>query len=312
MDKARLLVVGSLNMDLVVDVPYMPGVGETVLGRGLKMVPGGKGANQAYAAAKLGGETYMLGCVGSDEYGQILIDSLKSAGVNTQSIGKQTGVNTGTAFIYVNEEGDNSIVVVPGANSTCSKEYIERHKNFIEDCDIIILQCEIPIDVVEYTVDIARRMNRKVILNPAPAPDHFPEEILKKVDILTPNESELHKLTGKKADTLEDIREAAGMLLSKGIKSVIVTWGDKGAVLVEGDSCRHYPVEKVKVVDTTAAGDSFTAAVAVALSEGKSLDEAVKFANKVATIVVTRPGAQTSIPSRDEVDNIIHKGKGSL
>ncbi len=303
MGKCKLLVVGSLNMDLVVDVPYMPQVGETILGYGFNMIPGGKGANQAYAAAKLGAQAYMLGCVGKDEYGQILLKNLNGAGVNIESVEKQAGINTGTAFIYVNKEGNNNIVVVPGANSACSKEYIKRYKELFEYCDIIMLQCEIPMDTVSYVIETARKMNKTIILNPAPAPDHLPESILKMVDILTPNESELHKLTGIKTDTIDNIREAAGMLLSKGVKSVVVTWGDKGAVLVRGNICQHYPVKDVKVVDTTAAGDTFTAAVAVAISEGKSLDEAIEFANKASTIVVTRAGAQTSIPSRDEVNS---------
>jgi len=304
MNKSRLLVVGSLNMDLVVDVPYMPKVGETILGYGFKTIPGGKGANQAYAAAKLGGETYMLGCVGSDGYGQILIDNLRSVGVKTESIEKQKGLNTGVAFIYVNKEGDNNIVVVPGANSACTKSYIDKHKELIEYCDIVMLQCEIPIDAVAYTIEIARKLNKTIILDPAPAPDHLPESILEKIDIIKPNESELQKLTGKATDTIDDIKEAANILLAKGVKSVVVTWGGKGAVLVEDNKYRHYPVAAVKVVDTTAAGDSFTAALAVAISEGKSLDEAIKFANAVSTIVVTRPGAQTSIPSRAEVEGL--------
>jgi len=301
MSNGKLLVIGSLNMDLVVDVSRMPKVGETILGFGFKMVPGGKGANQAFASAKLGGETYMLGNVGMDEYGERLVDSLKSIGVNTDGIEKQSGIHTGLAFIYVNSDGDNSIVVVPGANSICSKEYIDMHKRLILDCDIIILQFEIPIDTVSYILEITKNMNKTIILNPAPAPDSLPENLLNGIDIITPNESELQRLTGMKVNTIEEIKKAANALLSKGVKTVIVTWGSNGAVWVTKDKCIHYSAADVNAVDTTAAGDSFTAAIAVALSEGKGLDEAIKFANKVAAIVVTREGAQTSIPGRDEV-----------
>lgn len=302
MSKGKIMVIGSLNMDLVVNVPYMPKVGETILGYSFKTIPGGKGANQAFAASKLGGEVYMIGKVGTDEYGQMEVESLKSAGVNTQSIEKQAGMHTGLAFIYVNDEGDNNIVVVPGANSMCSKEYIDRHRPLMEECDIIILQLEIPFETVSYAVELAKQMNKTVILNPAPAPDCIPENILEKVDIITPNETELQKITQHETNSLEDIRKAANIILSKGVKTVIVTWGEKGAVLVTENECTHYPVQKVKVVDTTAAGDSFTAAVAVALSEKKGMNEAIEFANKVASIVVTREGAQTSIPQRDEVE----------
>ena len=301
MGKKKLLVIGSLNMDLVVDVPRIPEVGETLLGYGYKTVPGGKGANQAYASAKLGAETYMLGSVGTDEYGRLLLGSLDSAGVHTECIERQQRVHTGLAFICVNSDGDNNIVVVPGANGTCTKEYIDGHKELIQMCDIIVLQLEIPMDTVSYVLETAKQMNKTVILNPAPAPDTFGESLLGKIDVLTPNEIELQRLTGRRTDSIDAIKEAAGILLSKGVKNVIVTIGDKGALLVKKGECQYYPAKKVKALDTTGAGDSFTAAVAVALSEGKSLSEAMEFANKVAAVVVTREGAQTSFPARDEI-----------
>lgn len=289
-------------MDLLVNVSEMPKIGETVLGKSFKTVPGGKGANQAFAASKLGGEVHMLGNVGVDEYGKILIESLKSVGVNTDSIERKKYIHTGLAFIVVEKNGDNNIIVVPGANSTCSQEYISKHKDIIEMCDIVLLQLEIPIDTVSYTVEIARQMNKIIVLNPAPAPHDLPDNILKKIDIITPNETELQKLTGMATDSISDIKKAANILISKGVKTVIVTWGNKGAVVVTNNNCSIYNVEDVKVLDTTAAGDSFTAAVAVAMSEGKTLEEAINFANRVATVVVTREGAQTSIPSKAEVE----------
>jgi ribokinase len=309
MNKNKLLVIGSLNMDLVVNVPQMPKVGETILGENFKAVAGGKGANQAFAASKLCAEVYMLGKIGTDEYGQALLDSLNSAGVNTEGIEKQSGTHTGLASICVNSDGDNSIVVIPGANNTCSKEYIYRHISLIEMCDIVILQLEIPFDVVSYIIEIAKKMNKTVILNPAPAPNSLPDSMLAKVDIITPNETELQKLTGMETNSINEIKKAAKVLLDKGVKTVIVTWGDKGAVLATNNQFKVFPTTEVRVVDTTAAGDTFTAAIAVAISENKTLGEAIEFANRVAAVVVTREGAQTSIPTKDEVENLFNSNK---
>lgn len=299
----KILVVGSLNMDLVVTVPDMPKVGETIMGTSFKTIPGGKGANQAFAASKLGGNVCMLGTVGSDAYGEVLINNLKDVGTNVESIEKHKNINSGLALICVNNNGDNNIVVVPGANELCSIEYIGKHKQLVEQCDMIVLQLEIPLETVAYVLDLAKQFEKFVILNPAPAPENLPEKLFDKIDIITPNETELQKLTHHDTDSIKDIIEAANILVTKGIETVIVTCGDKGAVKVDKNGHSHYPVEKVEVVDTTAAGDSFTAAIAVALSENKSLDQAMQFANKVASIVVTKEGAQTSIPSRNEMEN---------
>lgn len=301
MQTKKILVVGSLNMDLVVKVPRMPKVGETLLGYSFVTTPGGKGANQAFAASRFGGDVTMIGKVGTDEYGQILLNNLKASGVNVDGISTEQGINTGLAFIYVNDEGDNSIVVVPGANMKFDIDDIENYKAIIKDCDILIAQLEIKADFVFRLLEIAKKMGKTVILNPAPAPLSIPDEVLRNVDILTPNESELQRLTGKETNTIEEIKDAAEFLLRKGVGRVIVTWGEKGAVLIDSSGCRQFPARNVRVVDTTAAGDSFTAAVAVAISEGRSLPEAITFANMAASIVVTREGAQASIPSRDEI-----------
>lgn len=302
MQKGMILVVGSLNMDLVVEVAEMPKVGQTILGKSFKTIPGGKGANQAFAAGQLGGKVTMIGSVGSDDYGKSLIQSLKYAGVKTNGVEIQPSAHTGLAFIYVNSAGNNNIVVVSGANGLCTGDIIDKYIELVRQSDIIIVQFEIPMDTVRYLLDIAQQYHKLVILNPAPAPDKIPDDIIEKIDIITPNETELETLSGYASNSLENIVQAAQNFIIKGVKSVIVTWGDKGAVLIEKDRYKHFPAMKVKAVDTTAAGDSFTAAVAVALSEGRGIDEAIGFANKVASIVVTRQGAQTSIPSREEVD----------
>lgn len=302
MEKSKILVIGSLNMDLVVNVPYMPKVGETILGHTFKTIPGGKGANQAFAAARLGGNVSLIGNVGNDEYGAQLVNNLNRVGVNVDSVKKQSDTHTGLAFIYVNDDGDNNIVVVSGANKNCSREFVKENIKLIEESEIVILQLEVPLDTVSYVLETAKELRKMVILNPAPAPEYFPEELLRNIDIITPNESELQKLTGIEVNTIDEMVKAAKVLLSKGVKTVIVTCGEKGAIVVEDDNHTHFPVPKVKAIDTTAAGDSFTAAVAVALSEKRSMAYAIEFANRVAAIVVTREGAQTSIPTREEVD----------
>lgn len=306
MKKGKITVIGSLNMDMVVNVPYIPKVGETISGYSFKTIPGGKGANQAVAAAKLNASVYMIGKVGTDQYGEILTNNLKNAGVNVEGVKKEENIHTGLAFINVNNEGNNNIVVVAGANGTCSKRDIDMYKHIIEDSDMIVLQLEIPIDTIIYAVDMAKSMGKTVILNPAPAVK-LPDNLLEKVDIITPNETELEILSGSKVESLEDVKTAAKVLLDKKVKSVVVTIGDKGAVMVDEDEFLHVSVQKVDVVDTTAAGDSFTAALAVGLCQGMSYKEAIEFACKVATVVVTREGAQTSLPTIDEVNEFFSK-----
>jgi ribokinase len=299
----KIAVVGSINMDMVVNIPYMPGIGETILAEKFKTVSGGKGANQAYAAARLGGDVYMFGKVGSDQFSGPLIKSLISAGVNTRGIKKDKEAQTGLAFINVNAEGDNNIVVVPGANGTYSEADLEENRDLFDLCEIILLQLEIPLPTVFHTVKLAFLADRQVIFNPAPAPKRLPPEILKQIDIITPNKNELERLTGLTVQNPEQAKNAARELIAGGVKTVIVTLGEEGAALISNDNYMFYPAHKVKVVDTTAAGDCFSAAIAVALAKGEDLSEAIIFANKVAALAVTREGAQTSIPTLSEVLN---------
>lgn len=301
MDSKAILVIGSLNMDVVLNLHHLPQPGETIISRGKSEHPGGKGANQAFAAARLGGNIAMIGRVGSDGYGESLTQNLKNAGADTSGIIAQRDTDTGLAFIYVDEKGENTIVVASGANALLSPEDIRGREHLLDDCDIMLIQLEIPYDTVKYAVEAARRKGKTVVLNPAPVRKGF-ESIFGMVDILTPNEGELEELSGVKADTMEHIESGAKALIQKGAGSVIVTLGEKGALLVTGEGTKHFPAKRVKAVDTTAAGDAFSAAVCVALAEGKSLSEAVIFANSVSAIVVTRRGAQPSIPYRSEVD----------
>ena len=299
----KILVVGSLNVDMVMNVDHMPAEGETILCDGMTLVPGGKGANQACAAGRLGTDVAMLGAIGDDDYGALQLKSLSEAGVEVGGLLKKEGQNTGTAFITVNKSGNNSIVVVPGANSAFRPEDIEANRELIEQCEIMILQLEIPLDTVCYAAKLAKSLGKTVILDPAPVPEHFPEELYEYVDIVKPNETELGMLTGI-AEAQKHLTEAAQVLKARGVKNVLVTLGGDGVYInpESGEEIR-IPACKVKAVDTTAAGDSFTAALAAMLLNGESLEAAAEFANRVSAIVVTRKGAQPSIPTIDEVVN---------
>ena len=297
----KILVVGSLNVDMVVNVDHTPAVGETILTDRLALVPGGKGANQACAAGRLGANVKMLGAVGEDSYADIQIKSLGDAGVDISCIVKKENETTGLAFITVNAEGDNSIVVVSGANAVFSPQDIERNIKLIKESDIVILQLEIPLDTVLYAAKMAKLFGKIVILDPAPVPKEFPMELYQYVDIIKPNETELSMLTGMPC-TMDSVSEGARKLRDYGVKEVLVTLGEKG-VFINSAVCGEcmIPAYKVETVDTTAAGDSFTAALAIMLSEKKNIIEAAEFANLVSSIVVTRKGAQSSIPTLQEV-----------
>lgn len=295
----KILVIGSLNMDFVINVEHMPLKGETILSDDFELVPGGKGANQAYAIGKLGGSVTMLGAVGDDDYGRALAKSLESVGVNTSHL-KICG-RTGNAFITVDQKGENSIVVVPGANALVDKAYIDANLPLIQNSDIVVLQLEIPLETVCYAAETAKKLGKTVILDPAPAPKGLPESLIRSVDILKPNEVELGMLLDDpEAET--HLREACERLAAMGAGCVAVTLGGEGAYLLNNGKERRFACDRTKkVVDTTAAGDSFTGAVAVGIAEGKSIETSMDFAVQVAGIVVTRRGAQTSIPSRDEI-----------
>lgn len=291
----KILVIGSLNLDMVTQVVHTPVAGETVLGRGLDLIPGGKGANQACAAGWLGASVTMLGAVGADSGAEIVLHSLADAGVDISRVIRRKDINTGTALICVNADADNSIVVIPGANATLLKADIEENEDLIKKCDMVILQMEIPIETIVCAARMAKKYGKYVILDPAPAPQNFPRELYQYVDILKPNETELGILTGI-SHAENALEEAAARLSALGVPNVVVTLGENGVFVKEENSVPvRITAKRVEAVDTTAAGDAFTAALAVRLSAGSSLVESAEFANEVAAAVVTRKGAQPSI-----------------
>ena len=300
----KILVIGSLNMDITLRMERAPEAGETLTADSLITSPGGKGANQAYAAGKLGGDVTMLGAVGQDVYGEELCSNLASVGVDISGIRKIAGVPTGTAVIFVEHTGENRIVLVSGANSMVDRTYIDEHIDKIRDCEIVMLQLEIPLDTVIYAAKRAKEMGKTVILDPAPAIPNISAELLSCVDYIKPNETELNMILTGKTDSLQ-FDEALEQVQKLGIKNVWVTLGSQGVFLKEsGRDGELIPSVRVTAVDTTAAGDTFIAAAAVSLAKGKSSREAVSYGNRAAAITVTRPGAQKSMPNADEVSPV--------
>ena len=297
----KILVVGSLNLDLMIEVEKLPTAGQTILGKSAAMIPGGKGANQAYAAGKLGGNVRMIGAVGWDIYGEKLLRNLQDVKVDTSGIEFIEESETGKAIVEVDAEGRNFITVIPGANEKLTKEMIDKYEYLIDECGIVILQLEIPLEVVAYVKEMARKKGKRIILDPAPAREVYPEGFLEEIDIIKPNEGELQTMIGHSCLTKEELTAGARELLEKGVRTVIVTLGGKGCLLVTKETEMMFPSEKVKAVDTTAAGDCFTAGLAVELSRGKTIEEAIVYGSRASAIAVTRKGAQTSIPDEEEI-----------
>lgn len=304
-EKKPILVVGSLNMDLVVTVDQLPVKGETIFGKNFMTFPGGKGANQAVAASKLGAKVTMVGAVGRDAFGKNLLDSLVESGVDTSYIA-MVDRPTGTALITVEEKGANCIVVVPGANDDCCLEDINKALQGIDGPGILLVQHEVPEEIVEYSIRSAKKRGWMIILNPAPA-RLIKKEILSMVDMIIPNETEVAVLTGNKVESLEEVTQAGKKLIARGASTVIITLGDKGALCCTADDATHILPYKVKAVDTTAAGDAYVGALATALSEGRPVIDSANFAAAAAALAVTRPGAQPGLPWREEVDDFIIK-----
>ncbi len=310
--RKNILVIGSLNMDLSIAMDRMPAVGETVLGEELTYNLGGKGANQAYAAGRLGGRVKMLGCVGRDQFGEGQKESLSACGVDVSALKVSGELPTGTAVICVDAQGNNSIVVVAGANQACDTAYLEENDELLRWCDYLLMQMEIPLEAIEYAAARAKELGKTVILNPAPAPEALSPELLSSVDYLTPNETELMKLSGVPGSGMEAVRRGALALMEKGLRCAVVTLGEEGALLADRNGFRTYPARKAEAVDTTAAGDCFNGAFAVALAEGRGEDEAIRFANTASSIAVTKKGAQSSIPSREELEGIFNRAQAQL
>lgn len=298
----RVLVVGSANMDMVVSTERFPRPGETVLGGDFGMYPGGKGANQAVACARLGGRVSFLGKMGADVFRDRLLDSLRADGVDVDCVQIHPERATGVALITVDETGQNQIIVASGSNMALSAEDVDRHEHLFAASDVVMLQLEIPLGTVMRAAVVAKRHGAQVMLNPAPAAD-LPDELLKQVDVITPNESEAELLTGT---TMSDgsSATAARTLLDKGVRDVVLTLGARGALHAGASGSRQHPAYQVDAVDTTAAGDAFNGALAYSLGRGDDLEEAIPFANAVAACCVRRKGAQTSMPTLEEVERL--------
>lgn len=299
--KKAIIVVGSLNMDLVVRTSRHPKIGETILGSDFRTFPGGKGANQAVAAARLGGKVWMVGRVGRDDFGEALLQSAAADGVETDYIQKDPNAATGVALITVDQAGQNTIVVASGANGQVSPEDVIRAENLFEQAGVLLLQLESPIPAVQKAVEIASRHGVRVILNPAPAPSQpLNPELLAGVDYLIPNQTELSLLSGK-----EDLSEGVEILRSCGVGQVIVTLGGDGVLLAHDQGVERIPAFPVKAVDTTAAGDAFMGAFAVALVAGIDVRQAAVWGNAAGALSVMRPGAQPSLPTKQELDRFL-------
>jgi ribokinase len=300
MKQEGIVVVGSANMDLVATTKSFPRPGETIFGKQFGMYPGGKGANQAVCAAKLGGRVDFVGKMGNDVFRDQLSANLSNCGVKLHNVLIDITASTGIALILVEESGENEIVVVSGSNMKLTATDIEQKRDVIANARVLLLQMEIPLECVAQAVEIAHGNGVIVILNPAPA-TKLPEQLLSLVDYLTPNETELEILTGVPTANRDDVGEAAAQLLKMGVKNLIVTLGDEGCTWFQKDGFETFPAHAVKPVDTTAAGDALNGAFAFALSNGSSVSEAIHFANQVAAYSVTKMGAQSSMPTMAEL-----------
>lgn len=300
--RSRVTVVGSLNMDLVARAPRLPHPGETLAGRTYAQVAGGKGGNQAVAAARLGAQVSMLGCVGADANGAQLRAGLEAEGIDCAAV--ETGKEaTGVALIIVDDASQNAIVIVAGSNGEMTPETVARHEAALAAADVVICQLETPPGTVRAALAAARRLGKMVILNPAPATGPLPADWLPLIDYLIPNELEAATLTGLPVDTPEDAARAAAALRAAGARNVLVTLGARGVhATLDGAVATLYDAPRVKAVDTTAAGDTFIGGFAAQLAQGASVDAAIRFAQRAAALSVTRAGAQPSIPTRAELD----------
>jgi ribokinase len=305
-DATKIAVVGSSNMDLVVKSKSIPAIGETILGGDFIMVPGGKGANQAVAAAKLGAEVFFIAKLGVDIFAEHSLNNFKKEAVNAKHVIQTSEAPSGVALIMVDEKGNNSIVVAPGANNTLLPADVKKAESDIASCGAVVAQLEVPLETVEFAAKLANDAGVPFILDPAPARELGPE-LLSMVDVLTPNETEAQLLTGIEVTDEESARAAAKNLLGRDIKAVIITLGDKGYLLADSKETRYVSSQKVDAVDSTAAGDAFTGSLAVGIAQNKAISDAALFANYVAALSVTKMGAQSSMPTLGEVESFMNR-----
>ncbi len=299
----KILVIGSSNTDLIATVENFPTAGETIVGKSFLQVMGGKGANQAVAAHKLGGEVKFITCLGTDANGQNSLKYFKETGLDISSALLVEDAPSGTAIILVDENGENCIVITPGANNLLLPDYIYKIKDDIAACDTVVLQMEIPYNTVKTVCELAYKQQKTIMLNVAPA-RYLDEELIKMIDILVVNETEVETISGKKIDEIGE-EAVVDKLLDLGAKTVVLTLGKQGCLLKNGRNFYSVPAFCVQAVDTTAAGDTFCGALAAGLARGKEWKDALKFATAASAICVTRMGAQPSIPTEEEVSEFM-------
>ncbi|MBB5190273.1 ribokinase [Silvimonas terrae] len=301
--QGHVLIVGSLNMDLVGRAPRLPKPGETLSGTTFATIAGGKGGNQAVAAARLGAKVAMIGATGADSYGDILRAGLAAEGIDGSGVATVANVATGVAMIIVDDASQNAILIIPGANGTVTPAAISQHEALIRAADVVVCQLEVPHDTVFAALQSARRLGKVTVLNPAPVSAPLPVAWLAEADYLIPNEIEAATLSGIPVDSPQDACIAAQRLRAMGARNVLITLGSRGLVSLTGEDTVHYPGTPVKAVDTTAAGDTFAGGFAAALARGATVHDAILLGQRAAAISVTRAGAQPSIPYLHEVES---------
>ncbi len=300
----EIVVVGSLNMDLVVRTPHLPRPGETIIGREFMTAPGGKGTNQTVAAAKLGATVSMVGRLGTDDFGRALRENLRAAGADDTYVFNEDSAATGIAIIEVEDSSQNTIVVAPGANAHVSRADVDAAQSAITSARAMIAQLEIPLDTVLYAMQLAHEANVLTVLNPAPA-QPLPTELLSRIGLLIPNETEATLLTDIEVKDEASAEQAARKLHERGAGVIVITLGERGAIVLAEQGARHVPPFRVKAIDTTAAGDAFVAALAVARAAGRDLDTALHEASAAGALAATKLGAQPSMPTRAELDEFL-------
>lgn len=304
----KITVIGSSNVDMIMKMEKLPRLGETVTDAEYFQVYGGKGANTAVGAARAGGNVFFVNCVGDDIFSGPMVENFSNDGINTDFVFREKGISSGTALIMIGGKGDNYLSVAPGANYRLTPAYIDKARKVIVDAEIIIIQNEIPVETISYIIDMASSLGKKILYNFAPAKP-FPGIDWKKIQFLVVNETEAEFLSGEKVESDSEIENAARILVNKGVSNVIITLGARGSYIDAGNLKIYLPAFKVDAVDTTAAGDIYCGSLAVALTEGMNLKEAVRFAGAASAISVTRIGAQPSAPLRSEIDAFLLQNK---
>ena len=300
-----IVVLGSSNTDLVIKCTHLPAKGESVMGD-FFMAGGGKGANQAVAAARLGHEVHLLSSVGSDDFGKNALANLQKEGIQTDKVVVAEGFSSGIALILVDPNGDNVIAIAPGANSALKPEHVCASSDLIQKADVLLTEFAINMETIAEAIAIAHRGKTRVVVTPSPA-RRLDRSFLETIDIITPNETEAQILTGISVTNLSEAEKAARSLVEQGVKTAILTLGESGSLFCTGDEIYHAPASKVTAVDTTAAGDAFTGALAVALAGGQPLKEPLPFANLAGALAVTKTGAQPSLPYKQELEAFLQQ-----